>query len=125
LGFFNIKDLIEDVYKYIDVRLELAKLDTEERLTRAGVLIFQMMVIASMLGVSILFLNLGLAYFLNTLPFFDKRPYLGFLCIAALQFALIGILGLSRSLISQRTKRMIRKTLNKYVKYILTREDSK
>lgn len=124
MGFLNLKDLLDDVYKYIDVRVELAKLDTEERLTRLGVLLFQLIVLAIVGSICILFLNIALAYYLNTLPFFQPRPYLGFLAVAGLQVFLLSILGFTRGLLSRRTKSLIRSALTKYARYILSKEDT-
>lgn len=74
----KIKQLIEDIYDYIDVKLELIKLDTEEKVTRISIILLEIGVLVAIGIVFILFGSIALGLYLNYL---FQSWYLGFIIL--------------------------------------------
>ncbi len=119
MGFLKINEFTQNLYRYIDARLELAKVEAQDRIGRAGALLFQLALLGLLLGSMMLFLNIALALYLNTLPFCAGAPYMGFLLVAGIHFSLIVLAFLLRNTLLVNTKRWLQKSLQQFIKYVV------
>lgn len=116
MSLSKIQELSESIKKYVDVRFELLRIDTEEKITRTNRLLFKVGLALSFLVLFVLFINLSLAFFLNSLL---GSIYLGFLIVAFLQILLIPVaIGLSR-LFGRTLAKLIKAALRNAMKEIL------
>jgi len=81
LGLFNINKLTNNISDYIDTRVELIKLDTQEQIIKAVIILFEFLLVFVFATVVWVFLNLTLAYYLNTQM---GGNYVGFMLVAGL-----------------------------------------
>lgn len=110
MSFLRLNELVEDIYNYLDVRFELLKLDTEERLIKLNVLIIELVISLAFISIFNLFLFLGVAFYLNSIW---KSNYLGFFVTAGLQIGLLTIILIAIRLYPNFFRALIRKNLNK------------
>jgi hypothetical protein len=115
LGFLKLNELVEDIYKYLDVRMELLKLDTEEKFIKFNLFIFELVIILSMLSIFFLFSNLALAFYLNGV---FASHYLGFLLIAVAQLGLLILFLIAKRVFPNIFKNWIRQTMVRLVKRV-------
>ncbi|OJJ23024.1 hypothetical protein BKI52_01335 [marine bacterium AO1-C] len=81
MGLFNINKLTSNISDYIDTRVELIKLDTQEQIIKAVIILFEFLLVFVFLGIVWVFLNLTLAYYLNSRM---GGNYIGFMLVAGL-----------------------------------------
>lgn len=81
MGLFNINKLTSNISDYIDTRVELIKLDTQEQIIKAVIILFEFLLVFVCVGIVWVFLNLTLAYYLNTRL---GGNYIGFMLVAGL-----------------------------------------
>ncbi|MCU0445484.1 MAG: hypothetical protein MUE85_11250 [Microscillaceae bacterium] len=115
MGFLKLNELVEDIYKYLDVRMELLKLDTEEKFIKFNLFIFELVIILSMLSIFFLFSNLALAFYLNGV---FASHYLGFLLIAVAQLGLLILFLIAKRVFPNIFKNWIRQTMVRLVKRV-------
>lgn len=118
LGFFKINEFTQKLYQYIEARLELAKMDTEERIGKASALLLQVILLGMLLGTMLLFLNIALALYLNTFSFCAGAPYMGFLIVAGGHCVMILFVILLQNTLLKSTKRWVIYSFQKFIKYI-------
>jgi hypothetical protein len=118
MSFLNINDFKQKLYNYIEARLELVKLETEERIGRASALIIQLVLLALLLGSMLLFLNIALALYINTFSFCKGAPYLGFLIVAGTHFGLILLVIFLQGTLLKNTKKFVFVIFHRFVKYV-------
>lgn len=75
----KIKQLVEDVYDYIDVKLELIKLDAEEKMMRISILLLEIGLLVGVFIVFVLFGSIALGLYLN---YIFQSWYFGFVLLA-------------------------------------------
>jgi uncharacterized membrane protein YqjE len=81
MGFFDNSKLVDLVTKYIKTQLELVKLDIQERLEELLSRIFKFILASFAVGITLLFLLLGLANLLNN---YFESSFIGYLGISGL-----------------------------------------
>ena len=84
--FGNILDKVED---YVETKLEIAKIDIEEKISQIIYRVIQVLLLVFISGISVLFLTIGIAYFLNDVL---QSPFAGFLIMSGFYFILFIIL---------------------------------
>lgn len=96
MGIFDNSKLIDLVTKYIKTQLELVKLDIQERLEELLSRIFKFILASFAIGITLLFLLLGLANFLND---YFESSFMGHICVSviALIISLIIIYSLNKN----------------------------
>lgn len=94
MGIFDNSKLVDLFTKYIKTQFELVKLDIQERLEELFSRIFKFILAAFAVGITLLFLLLGLANFLND---YFKSSYIGYISVSgiALIISLIFIYSLN------------------------------
>jgi hypothetical protein len=118
MGFLNINDFKQKLYSYMEARLELVKLETEERIGRASALIIQLVLLALMLGSMLLFLNIALALYINTFSFCKGAPHMGFLIVAGTHFGLMLLVIFLQGTLLKSTKRLLFAVFQRFIKYV-------
>ena len=81
MGIFDNSKLVDLVTKYIKTQLELVKLDIQERLEELLSRIFKFILASFAVGITLLFLLLGLANLLND---YIESSFIGYLGISGL-----------------------------------------
>jgi hypothetical protein len=81
MGIFDNSKLIDLVTKYIKTQLELVKLDIQERLEELLSRIFKFILAAFAVGITLLFLLLGLANLLND---YFESSYIGYMSVSGI-----------------------------------------
>lgn len=81
MGIFDNSNLVDLVTKYFKTHLELLKLDIQEHFEKFLSKILRFILIAFFIGVTILFLLLGLANFLNN---YFGNSFAGHLCVSGI-----------------------------------------
>jgi len=81
MGIFDNSKLVDLVTKYIKTQLELVKLDIQERLEELLSRIFKFILAAFSVGITLLFLLLGLANLLND---YFKSSFMGHICVSVI-----------------------------------------
>ena len=81
MGIFDNSKLVDLVTKYIKTQLELVKLDIQERLEELLSRIFKFILASFAIGITLLFLLLGLANLLND---YFESSFIGYLGISGL-----------------------------------------
>jgi uncharacterized membrane protein YqjE len=81
MGIFDNSKLVDLVTKYIKTQLELVKLDIQERLEELLSRIFKFILAAFAFGITLLFLLLGLANFLND---YFESSFMGHICVSVI-----------------------------------------
>lgn|GEM_PF-3507619 len=119
LGFLKFNEFTQNLYKYIEARFELAKIETEDRISKIMALVVQLAFLGIMLGSMFLFLTIALALYINTLPFCKGAPYMGFLLVASSHFLLVILLFMLRGSLLIRTKNWLQSALQQFVKYVV------
>jgi len=95
MGIFDNSKLVDLVTKYIKTQLELVKLDIQERLEELLSRIFKFILASFAIGITLLFLLLALANFLND---YFESSFMGYICVSvtALIISLIIIYSLNK-----------------------------
>jgi uncharacterized membrane protein YqjE len=95
MGIFDNSKLVDLVTKYIKTQLELVKLDIQERLEELLSRIFKFILASFAIGITLLFLLLGLANLLND---YFGSSYVGYMSVSgiALIISLFIIYSLNR-----------------------------
>ena len=95
MGIFDNSKLVDLVTKYIKTQLELVKLDIQERLEELLSRIFKFILAAFAVGITLLFLLLGLANFLND---YFESSFIGYMSVSgiALVISLLIIYSLNK-----------------------------
>jgi uncharacterized membrane protein YqjE len=81
MGIFDNSKLIDLFAKYIKTQLDLVKLDIQERLEELLSRIFKFILASFAIGITLLFLLLGLANFLND---YFESTFIGYLCVSGI-----------------------------------------
>ena len=81
MGIFDNSKLVDLVTKYIKTQLELVKLDIQERLEELLSRIFKFILAAFAVGITLLFLLLGLANLLND---YFGSSYVGYMSVSGI-----------------------------------------
>ena len=81
MGIFDNSKLVDLVTKYIKTQLELVKLDIQERLEELLSRIFKFAIAAFSVGITLLFLLLGLANLLND---YFKSSFIGYMSVSGI-----------------------------------------
>jgi uncharacterized membrane protein YqjE len=81
MGIFDNSKLIDLFTKYIKTQLDLVKLDIQERLEELLSRIFKFILASFAIGITLLFLLLGLANFLND---YFESTFIGYLCVSVI-----------------------------------------
>ena len=83
MGLFDNNRLIELVTNYIKTQLELIKLDIQEKLEDLLSRLFKFMLASFAIVITLIFLLLGMANFLNS---YLQSSYLGYFSVAGVLF---------------------------------------
>ncbi len=114
LGLFKKPKIVENLYDYIDVQLELLKLDTEEKIARLSIIFLELGLTVVFLGIFLLFVNLALAFYLNT---YFNNLYIGFALVAFGHLFVLGIL----LFVIKRSPQTLKKLVQGFFQYIMKR----
>lgn len=120
MKLFRPDNFLENIYKYIDARFELTKLETQDKLIQVSIRVFQLVVVLSFAGIFILFLNFALALFLDE---YLGKPYLGFLIVALLQLLFLIIFLLSNKLFPRKLKIGFHNLAYRIIKNVINKEN--
>lgn len=104
LGLFNINKLTSNLSNYIDTRVELIKLDTQEQIIKAVIIMFELLIVFVIVTITMVFLNLTLAYYLNNLL---KSSYTGFMIVAGIHLILLILLWINKSALRRGFERTL------------------
>lgn len=104
LGLFNINKLTSNISDYIDTRVELIKLDTQEQIVKAVITMFELLIVFVIVTITMVFLNLTLAYYLNSVL---ESSYTGFMIVAGVHIILLGLLWLNKRALRRGFERTI------------------
>jgi uncharacterized membrane protein YqjE len=104
LGLFNINKLTSNISDYIDTRVELIKLDTQEQIVKAVIIMFELLIVFVIVTITMVFLNLTLAYYLNSVL---QSSYTGFMIVAGVHVILLGLLWLNKKALRRGFERTI------------------
>ena len=118
MGFLKLNDFSQKLYAYVEARLELAKLETEERIGRASALVIQLVLMVILLGSTLLFLNIALALYLNTFSFCKGAPYMGFALVAGVHFSLILMMLFMQGKLLRGIKNLFYAFFARFMKYV-------
>lgn len=102
MGLFNINKLTSSIADYIDTQVELVKLDTQEQIIKAVIILFEFLIVFVIVGIVMVFMNLTLAYYLNT---FFQEPYVGFMIVAGLHLVFLIILWANKRKVRRKLER--------------------
>jgi len=108
LSLFGKQNIAKKISRYIELRLELVRLDIQEKLIDVIITLFELGVVAALLGGFFIFANLALALFLN--HFLDSY-FIGFLVVAFLQLLLLLIVWLNRKFLITKFEQAIIKSI--------------
>mgnify|MGYP001065559865 CR=1 FL=1 len=111
MGLFNINKLTSNISDYIDTRVELIKLDTQEQIIKAVVILFEFLLIFVFVGIVWVFLNLTLAYYLNAKM---GGSYIGFMLVAGLHMLVLLWLWINK----KRVRRKLEQTMYQMIAQI-------
>lgn len=100
---FGLDGVIENAQGYIDSKVQLVKLEVQEKLTTAITWMLLLTCIVFLSLMFLAFLSIALGYFLNSLL---NSSYLGFLILAAFFFLLILILVFSKKTIHKKIHKL-------------------
>jgi Na+/proline symporter len=87
----------------VEARLEVVKLDIVARVTALVILLFEIIVAISLLSSFFIFINLGIAFWLNQ---WLGSAYAGFLWVATGQLIIWGSILLNRKLIARQFEKI-------------------
>ena len=118
MGFLKINEFTQKLYQYVDARLELAKVEMQDRLGRATALIVQLTLLVVLLGSMLLFLNIALALYINTFSFCKDAPYLGFLIVAGIHFSLMVLIVLGTGKFLSGIRYGLQASFQRFMKYV-------
>jgi len=111
----GLEGISNAISKYIEARVDLAKLDILEKITAIIVVTIQFIIALTLISVFIFFLNLAIAALLN---YWLKSSYLGYLIVALIQILILLIVILNRKAMSaQFEKRFITSAFKKIEDY--------
>lgn len=113
----KLKQLLDDVYDYIDVKLELIKLDTEEKMMRISILLLEIGLLVGIFIVFILFGSIALGLYLN---YIFQSWYFGFVLLALGQLFTGLFLWFTIKLFPQFWQRNTQKIFNNIIKKIFS-----
>ena len=116
MALFKKPKIVENLYEYIDVQLELLKLDTEEKIARLNVIFLELGLTIVFLGIFLLFINLGIAFYLSAI---FKEIYIGFLLVAGAHLVVWAILLVLIKLYPERLKKLLQSVLQGIIKRII------
>lgn len=102
MGLFNINKLTSSIADYIDTQVELVKLDTQEQIIKAVIILFEFLIVFVIVGIVMVFMNLTLAYYLNT---FFTEPYAGFMIVAGLHLVFLITLWANKRKVRRKLER--------------------
>lgn len=108
MSLFGKQNIAKKISRYIELRLELVRLDIQEKLIDVIITLFELGVVAALLGGFFIFANLALALFLN--HFLDSY-FIGFLVVAFLQLLLLLIVWLNRKFLITKFEQAIIKSI--------------
>lgn len=108
----GLEALIDNLKGYIETKIELLKIEAQEKITTI-ITIFLVVFCIAIFGVlAFLFLNFGLAYYLNSLL---KSEFLGFIILGSFYFIimLFLIFSVSKGAIHKLIKKSVRGIFSK------------
>jgi CBS domain containing-hemolysin-like protein len=100
---FGLEGFLENEQGYIDSKVQIVKLEIQEKLTNVITLLLLLISILFLSLMMLAFLSLALGYFLNTLL---NSAYLGFLIMGLVFFILILILVFSKKTIHKKIQKI-------------------
>jgi len=103
LKLFKLETFTQLLTKYVEARLEVVKLDIVARVTALVILLFEIIVAISLLSSFFIFINLGIAFWLNQ---WLGSAYAGFLWVATGQLIIWGSILLNRKLIARQFEKI-------------------
>jgi hypothetical protein len=118
LGFLRFNEFSQKLYAYIEARIELVKLETEERIGLISALVIQLLVLGILLGSMLLFLNIALALYINTFSFCQGAPHMGFLLVAGGHFTLMLLIVFLQGKLLRGTKQLVFTVFNRLIQFI-------
>ena len=118
----KINSLLENVYQYIDTKFKLTTLEAEkkltnaaeEKLTRASVLLLELLLALTMISVFFLYAGLALAFYINDL-IGNGKEYTGFLIVGIGHLVLLAIILISRRVITKKLRNRVKKIVNRVI----------
>lgn len=116
MALFKKPKIVENLYEYIDVQLELLKLDTEEKIARVSMIFLELGLSVVFLGIFLLFVNLTIAFYLSTL-FGNLYAGFGIVAIAHFLVWLILLFFIRRN--PETLKKLLKGFLNQVIKRIV------
>lgn len=96
---FGLDGVLENAQGYMDSKIQLVKLEIQDKLTKVITLLLLMISVLFLSMMTLTFLSMALAYFFNSLL---NSSYLGFIIMGFLYFALIIIIVLSKNSIHKK-----------------------
>lgn len=103
LKLFKLETFTQLLTKYVEARLEVVKLDIVARVTALVILLFEIIVAISLLSSFFIFINLGIAFWLNQ---WLGSAYAGFLWVASGQLIIWASMLLNRKLIARQFEKI-------------------
>ena len=100
---FGLEGFLENAQGYIDSRVQMVKLEIQEKLTNVITLLLVLLSIMFLSLMMIAFLSMALGYFLNSLL---DSSFLGFLIMGGIYFVLILILVFSKNSIHKKIHKL-------------------
>lgn len=122
MGLFNINKLTSNISDYIDTRVELIKLDTQEQIIKAVIILFELLILFVIVGIVMVFLNLTLAYYLNDVL---GGRYVGFMIVAGAHLLMLLWLLANKRVVRRRLERTMYQMIAQIEKKKPSDEDEK
>jgi membrane protein implicated in regulation of membrane protease activity len=89
MGIFDNNGILSLLTNYLKTQFEIIKLDIQDKIEELLVRIFKMLLTAFSIGITFLFLLMGIAAYLNE---YLKSAYLGYFAVAAFAFLIALVL---------------------------------
>ncbi|NJO03222.1 MAG: hypothetical protein HC880_17440 [Bacteroidia bacterium] len=120
MNFLRFDKLIGNLSKYAEVKYQLTKIEAEEKLAKGTFILGEIVVYLALFGVFTLFINLAIAFYINSLY---QTNYLGFVMVAFFQVVLFFLLRISLWLFPQPFLLLIKSLLKRFERKVF--HDSK
>jgi hypothetical protein len=116
VALFKKPKIVENLYEYLDVQMELLKIDTEEKISRLNVIFLELGLSVIFLGIFLLFFNLALAFYIGSIY---KDLYIGFALVAVIHLIVWTLLLIFMRAYPEFLKRILRNFLQGIIKRII------
>ncbi len=117
MALFKKPKIVENLYEYLDVQMELLKIDTEEKIARLNVIFLELGLTVVFLGIFLLFFNLALAFYLSKI--FNNDFFIGFSLVAVMHLVVWTLLLIFIKAYPEFLKRILRNFLQGIIKRII------